>query len=300
MTRPLALVASVIVVVALAVPSAVEAQAQRRGGSDSGSSSGDGGGSRGGDSGGGSVAMPRSSRQPSSAPAPVVRERPTRPASVGGAATRPSGSRPATGPDGRVSPAARSMSPDSAATRVRNPQGGRGVAQPRTNVPPPLRPSWDRWNRWSPWYGYGYGYSYGYGPGYYGHVVYNPWVYGGSSMWGWNRYAWHDPFLYDPYGYAGYPYYWSTGIDVDDDDDRDQGVPSGSLRLRVSPSHARVYIDGALAGVASEFGGLSNHLALPAGPHEIELRAEGYVTFSGQVDVRAGRTQTERITLKKM
>jgi hypothetical protein len=287
MTRPLVLFASAIVVIALAVPSAVEAQAQRRGGSEGGSSSG--GGSDSG--GGGGVAMPRSSPQPASSPAPVVRERSPRPASVGDGPTRPSGGRPASGPDGRIAPAARSTSPGSAAMRVRSAQGSRGIAQPRSNVivPAPQRPI-NPWGRWSPWYGY----SYGYGPGYYGHVAYNPWIYGGRA---WNRYAWHDPFLYDPYGYAGYPYYWSTGADRDDD--RDQGVPIGSLRLRVNPSHARVYVDGALAGVASEFGGLSNHLDLPAGLHDIEFRADGYATLKIQVDVRAGRTQTERLKLEK-
>jgi hypothetical protein len=240
------------------------------------------------------MAMPRSSPQPSS-PAPVVRERGPRPSSAGDGTTRPSGARPAAGSDGRIAPAARSTAPASAAMRVRDTQARRGIAQPRSNVvaPPPQRPL-NPWNRWSPWYGYGY--SYGYGSGYYGHVVYNPWIYGGG-LWGWNRYAWHDPFLYDPYGYGGYPYYWSTGTSRDDD--RDQGVPTGSLRLRVNPSHARVYVDGALAGVASEFGGLSNHLELPAGMHEIELRAEGYATFRTQVDVRTGRTQTERVKLER-
>jgi hypothetical protein len=294
MTRPLALVASVIVVVALAAPSTLSAQAQRRGGSDSGSSSG-GGSSRGGSDGGGGVAMPRSSPQPST-PAPIVRERPSRPASVGGGVTRSSGNRPAAGSDSRVAPAARSASPDSAVLRARSTRVSRGVAQPRTNVisPGPNYPI-NPWRYWSPWYDYGYGY--GYGPGYYGHVVYNPWIYGGGSIWGWNRYGWHDPFLFDPYGYAGYPYYWST--DIDRGDDQDQPVASGSLRLRVNPDHARVYVDGALAGVAGEFGGLSNHLVLPAGTHEIELRAEGYVTLRTQVDVRVGRTRTERLKLEK-
>jgi hypothetical protein len=296
MTRPLALFASAIVVVALAAPSAVQAQAQRRGGSSSGTSSG---GSSSGGASGGSVAVPReASPRPSPAPT-TVRERPSQPASTGGGTTRTSGGRPAGGSDGRVAPAGRSVSQGTAAMRVRTTQPTRGVAQPRTNVisPAPQYPI-NPWGRWSPWYGYGYGYSYGYAPGYYGHVVYDPWIYGGSSIWTWNRYAWHDPFLYDPYGYAGYPpYYWSTDIYRDDDDAQD--VPSGSLRLRVDPSHARVYVDGALAGVASEFGGLSNHLVLPAGVHEVEFRAEGYATFSAQVDVRAGRTRTERIKLEK-
>jgi len=176
--------------------------------------------------------------------------------------------------------------------RVRSAQAVRGVAQPRSNAIRPNPPrSYDPWYRWSPWYGYGYGYPYSYG-----HVAYNPWVYGGA--WSWSRYRWHDPFLFDPYGYVGVPYYWpssSTGWD----DDRDQGAPAGSVRLRVTPGHARVYVNGALAGVASEFAGLTDHLTLPAGTHEVELRADGYASYTSQIEVRDGRTRTERVNLKK-
>lgn len=181
--------------------------------------------------------------------------------------------------------------------RIRGAQATRGVAQPRTNAitPPQQFPS-SRGYRWSPWYGYGYGYSYGPGS-FYGHAVYDPWF--GGGPWGWSRYRWHDPFLFDPYGYVGFtPYYWPSA-DLGRDENIDQGVVTGSLRLRVSPSHARVYVDGALAGVAGEFGGLSNHLVLPAGVHELELRAEGYTSQTVQVEIRGNRTQTERISLEK-
>jgi hypothetical protein len=67
----------------------------------------------------------------------------------------------------------------------------------------------------------------------------------------------------------------------------------------VKPDHARVYIDGALAGVASEFGGLTGHLDLTPGVHDFELRAEGYRPYTGQLDVREGRTRTERIDLER-
>ncbi len=295
MTRYSALAASVIVAFALAVPSAVEAQAQRRGGSDSGSSGSSSGGSRGGDSGGGSVAVPRSA--PAPAPrAPVVRERPSDPspsAVRGGSAARPSGSRPVAGSDTRgLSGSRNAVEASSAGARVRGAQAVRGVAQPRANAPtpPPTWERWDRWNRWSPWYSYGLGYSYGYYPYSYGYVGYNPWSYG---------YRWHDPFLFDPFAYGyGVPYYWGSSSSSRNDD-RDQQEPTGSIRLRVNPDQARVYIDGALAGTAGEFGGLSNHLVLPAGVHELELRADGYQTYTGQIDVRDGRTRTERVNLKR-
>lgn len=124
--------------------------------------------------------------------------------------------------------------------------------------------------------------------------MYSPWLFGGS-VWSWNRYGWQAPYLYDPYGYVDYaPYYWpSSGASVRDE------IPTGSLRLRVNPGHARVYVDGALAGTADEFGGLSHHLDIPAGRHQIEFRAEGYETYTVDVDVEAGRTRTERAKLTK-
>lgn len=280
MTKPLSFALSVIVASALAAPTAATAQAARRGGSDSGGSSSSAGSRAGGSDSGGAVAVPRNPPPP--APAPSTGE-----SRVAG---RPGSSRPAAS-GARVAPGTRErVERDAASRRVRTTQALRGQAQPRGDVPLP-RPSYPGY--WSPGYYYPRHYyspwSYYYGPG-----AYSPWIYGG---WSWYSYGWNDPFLYDPYGYAGMPYYWtSTG---DDYDDRDSGVPTGSLRLRVNPSSARVYVDGALAGVADEFGGLGNHLTLPEGRHEIEFRADGYATVSREVTVKAGRTQTERVNLEE-
>lgn len=281
MTRYPAFVASVIVAFALAVPPAVEAQAQRRGGSDSGSS----GGSRGGDGG---TAAPRSAPAP---PPPAVRETPSQPSRPSGATARPSGSRPSAGSSG--APSDRTSPGVSSGARARTVQPARGVAQPRSTAPVPQRPSWDRWDGWSPWYGYGRGYSYGY-PYSYGYWGYNPWVYSGY----WGRHGWYDPFLYDPFAYGYAVPYWG-GSTSSRDVERDDRGPVGSIRLRVNPEHARVYVDGALVGTAAEFGGFGNHLELPAGTHALELRADGYQTWSGQIDVRDNRTRTERVNLKR-
>jgi len=140
---------------------------------------------------------------------------------------------------------------------------------------------------------------------YFGVGLYNPY-YGGSSF-GWNRWGygygyWNDPFLYDPFGYYSvYPYYWGNLSDRESwgSDERDERQASGSLRLRVSPREARVYVDGALAGIVDEFDGLTNHLRLPAGPHQIEFRADGYESLKMDVTVPDGKTRTERASLKR-
>jgi hypothetical protein len=72
------------------------------------------------------------------------------------------------------------------------------------------------------------------------------------------------------------------------------------VRLRASPENAQVYIDGALAGTVDDFNGLSNHLELERGVHQLELRAEGYEVYTTEIEVEAGRTRTTRASLKRL
>jgi hypothetical protein len=74
---------------------------------------------------------------------------------------------------------------------------------------------------------------------------------------------------------------------------------TGSVRLRVAPSTAKVYIDDALAGTVDDFNGLTNHLEIEGGPHVLKLVADGYRTYMGDFKVETGRTVTVRIDLKK-
>ena len=59
-------------------------------------------------------------------------------------------------------------------------------------------------------------------------------------------------------------------------------------------------MNGALVGTVDDFNGLSDHLELEAGTHQIELRLEGYETYQGEVTVEADKTRTERVNLKKI
>ena len=74
----------------------------------------------------------------------------------------------------------------------------------------------------------------------------------------------------------------------------------GSIRLRANPDSAKVYVDGALVGTVDDFNGLRNHLELDGGTHKIELRADGYESYTGEITVEVGKTITERISLKKI
>ena len=156
------------------------------------------------------------------------------------------------------------------------------------------------WGRWYPWYTGGWGWGY---------VSYDPWRVGGTR-WVWGRYGlwWYDPtWWYDPwydpwydmyggYGNYGYSSYMYGGGGGSRDEPRSE---TGSIRLKVNPEKAKVYIDGVLQGAVDDFNGLGGHLDVAAGSHQLELRAEGYVTLKDEIVVEAGRTQTYRGALKK-
>jgi len=133
-------------------------------------------------------------------------------------------------------------------------------------------------------------------------VGYNQWRY--SSGWHMGRYGpWgYDPF-WSPYGYDPFdPYYdrYGRGYSRGESQTRSAEPLTGSIRLRVNPATAKVYVDGTLVGTVDEFNGLVHHLELAAGPHQLELRADGYETLTTDISVRAGKTTTERLSLKKI
>lgn len=132
-------------------------------------------------------------------------------------------------------------------------------------------PVYTGWGFWSPWYGFGYRGLHGFGPYY----------------------------SYYPFGYYGYgPGYLSYGgYAADVAGPASEPELTGSIRFEVTPDTARIYIDGALVGTASDFD--TDHLDLAAGGYRLEIRADGYQTYSADVLVKAGQTMTERITLKR-
>ena len=163
---------------------------------------------------------------------------------------------------------------------------------------------------------------------YYSYPYYNPWI-NGSVRWTWGRYGlWYDPFLsvgyiydpwfYDYYGmgfyssqsyYGGYPggysgggysggYSSSSGGGYSSSSSVPIKEESGSLRIRVKPNNAKVYLDGTLVGSVDEYDGFTGHLAATAGTHQIELRADGYEPLTMTVNVEADKTLTTRASMK--
>jgi hypothetical protein len=127
------------------------------------------------------------------------------------------------------------------------------------------------------WPGYGFGLSYFYDP------------------------FWYDPFGYGyygygaPYGYAGY----GGGYQGTYRDTQPQN-PTGSLRLRIDPSHAEVFVDGSYAGLVSDFNGIFQRLTIEAGTRRLEIRAAGYRPAELEIRVEAGKTATYQGELERI
>jgi hypothetical protein len=152
-------------------------------------------------------------------------------------------------------------------------------------------------NVWSPFFSPGFGWNAGF-------VGYDPWRF--SHGWYFGRYGpWgYDPF-WSPWGYDPYydPYWdsrYGRGYGQVPSQPERLEPTTGSIRLRVSPESALVIIDGTQVGVVDDFNGLSDHLELTAGTHQLELRAQGYEPLTKTVTVRAGKTLTERLSMKKI
>lgn len=123
--------------------------------------------------------------------------------------------------------------------------------------------------------GYGYYETYPYWRSYYPYYGFGAW---GVGFW------YYDPWFWGPYGYGGYGGY-GTYYRVRYDD-------TGSLRLKIAPREAQVFVDGYYAGVVDEFDGIFQRLHVEPGPHRIEVRLEGYESLSFDVRVLFDHTIT--------
>lgn len=255
------LVVSVVAVIGL--PALADAQAKSRGGSSQS------GGSRSGSVGRAPSSRPAPSRPTASRP-PAAKPRATNPAptSKSASSTRPSSAASVGVPLSGTANSERAL-------RARQGQGAVGLAaaRPLTAFDTTFLPGHQH-SRFGFRFGFGSGLNRGFGS-------FGLGGYGSSLFLPYGRYA--------PYGYNAYGRSRSSSAGP---------ARMGSVRLKVSPRSARVYIDGALVGVVDDFDGLTQQLELEAGRYALELRADGYQTYVGEVSVSPGRTKTERISMQ--
>ena len=95
--------------------------------------------------------------------------------------------------------------------------------------------------------------------------------------------GYYDPYWYGQYGHRyGYRAYdWGARYDY-----------TGSLRLKIRPRFAEVYVDGYYAGQVDNYDGIFQRLRLEEGPHHIEIRHAGYLPLEFEVMILLGETIT--------
>jgi hypothetical protein len=185
----------------------------------------------------------------------------------------------------------------------RPPAGGAprvGVAVPRGHAPSPS-PYHPYYNR--PYYSRPYYYRPYYYPYYsYPYHYYAPWYFSFGVGFGWGAYA---PYAYSyPYPYYAYPYpapsYDNRGAappaySVEPGSRPNDNPGFGTLSLRVMPSDATILIDGHAWDVAPGDNRFS--IELTEGPHQVEVRKEGYGSYVRTIDVPQGRTLIWNVSL---
>ena len=69
---------------------------------------------------------------------------------------------------------------------------------------------------------------------------------------------------------------------------------TSQIKLKVSPDRAAVFVDGAYAGTAHEFGGIGRAMLVAPGKHHIKIDLPGYRTFDTDVNL----LPNQKVTIK--
>jgi hypothetical protein len=198
--------------------------------------------------------------------------------------------------------------PVPASERPRGDRPTYGQAAPRGTVKPPQT---NVGTGGGYYYPNDYGYN-GYYGGYYdpyGFGYLGPYYYGNYNYGLWN--AWYTNTWLGPYGSSISPMYAWGLYDLPISayagmwsDFYAQENPSyvesvnGSIKLKVKPKTAEVYVDGTFYGQVDHYDGAFQHLDLKAGTHRVTIRAEGYQPLEFQLRVLPGRSITYSGELK--
>ena len=124
-----------------------------------------------------------------------------------------------------------------------------------------------------PRYGFNLGISFGSGSAF-GHYGYGRYRYPGYGY-----YSYGYP--YYPYGYTSYGYGQSY-----------VNPYMGSLRLKVKPRDAEVFVDGYYVGLVDHFDGFAQRLRLEEGTYQIEISHPDYLPIDLDVLIVSGETVT--------
>jgi hypothetical protein len=139
--------------------------------------------------------------------------------------------------------------------------------------------------------GYYYPWWYGAGAGAYGAYGY----YGGAYGGGYGGYGGY----YDPW-YGGDPMGDPMGGGSDPQSSYKAYADEGSVRLKIKPRNAEVYVDGYFVGVVDDFDGIFQKMHIESGTHRIEVRAPGYEPLAFDVRITPDHKTTYEGELKRV
>ncbi len=236
------------------------------GGGSSGGSSGSSGGNT------GSTATPRGGGSSPWSGGGAV-SRPTRPSS-GGSTT--AGVRNRGGGEGNRGVGTTAGVPGYSRPRDGAMATGRAIPRSSIGTLPPIISGPIYWGAGDAWYFYPWGFG-GLGLGY----MWDPLFWGGyGGYWGagnpmWGGMGWGGGTGYTNYTGGGGGYSSSSSVQM--------AEATGGLRLRVKPRDGEVMVNGYFAGKVDDFDGAFQKLKLPAGPHRVDIKADGYETLSFDV-----------------
>jgi hypothetical protein len=122
-----------------------------------------------------------------------------------------------------------------------------------------------------------------------GGYAFYPWWFGGAGYYGGYYGGYYDPW------YGGYPGGFDPGPQV-----YTSYADEGSLRLKIKPRDAEVYVDGYFVGVVDDFDGVFQRLHIETGAHRIEVRAAGYEPLAFDVRITPDHSTTYQGELKRV
>lgn len=126
-------------------------------------------------------------------------------------------------------------------------------------------------------------YPYGYGAFGLGYFYYDPYAWSSRN---------YSVYAGSGSGFYGSRYYGGSYYGGGYYGGRDYTI--GELRLRVSPRHAQVFVDGYYAGIVDDFDGIVQAMKLEDGPYHIEIVAPGYAPLEFDVRILPGQKITYR------
>lgn len=73
----------------------------------------------------------------------------------------------------------------------------------------------------------------------------------------------------------------------------------GSITITAAPEDADIIVDGKSIGKVSDYGSERKQLKLGPGTHKVEIKSDGYYSYSRDVTVGTGTTEDINVNLNK-